>query len=454
VLTPTGPTWTPPVAPPPSQAHPPGGLPVGFLSSGGGAKLFQFNPTLSVSETWTDNFTQTATDKLTNYRTVIGPGANVLINGPTTKGFLTSNAGFTYDTAPSSSNYNIFPTISAGVTQILTPRLSLTLTDSYSRNNNPSQTDQFGLNTQRQTYSQNSFSASVNYLVDLIATQAYYNNSYYSSGGANRNATTSNTFGANNNTTTSNILGVNASAPVALYHTVSVGYAFSWSDTSGASSGSNSGGNSRQTTGNLFTASVSRQTGLYSSVGISGSYQLQSASQSDATIWNVSLFSTYGFPSGLSLSSSVGYSQASSDNAPTSGGVTSNSNLSYRFTRAVVSVGIFSDFRQTALSGQDFGVVQTSGYTASLTYTLTPLMTGSLQASYYHNSPTGIGNNNSSPSQSTFTGSANLSYAMLRWLNLNGNYTYSLLSNRTTGSLTGPGTISVNTATVSLQAVF
>ncbi len=421
----------------------------------GGAKLFQFNPTLSLSESWTDNFNQTASNKLTNYRTVVGPGANVLVNGPTTKGFLTSNAGLTYDTAPSSTNFNVFPTVTAGVTQIFSPRLNVTLTDSYTRNNNPSQADQFGLNTQRQTFSQNSFSAAVNYLVDRVATQAYYTNSYYTADGTSGNNTTSNIFGINsgvngNTTTTSNILGVNASTQVAVFNTVSVGYAFSWSDTSGASSGNNSG----QTTGNLFTASLSRQTGLYSSVGISGSYQLQSAPQSDQTIWNVSLFSTYGFPSGLSLSSSVGYSQVSSDNAPTSSGVSSNSNLSYRFTRAVVSVGVFSDFRQTALTGQNFGIVQTSGYTGSVLYTFTPLVTGSLQANYYHNSPTGNGNNSSSPSQSTFTGAANLSWAFLRWLSLNGNYNYSLLSNPTTGSLTGSGTISVNTATISLQAIF
>jgi len=449
------PPWTSPVPPPPSQAHPPGGLPPGLLALGGGTKFIQINPTLSVSESWTDNFNQTASDKLTNYRTTIGPGANLLVNGPTTKGFLTGNAGFTYDTAPSSSNYNLFPTITAGVTQVLTPRLNLTLTDSYTRNNNPNQADQFGLNTQRQTFTQNSFSAAVNYLVDLIATQAYYRNSYYTADGTSGNTTTSNIFGTNsggngNTTTTSNILGVNASTQVARYNTVSVGYAFSWSDTSGAGSGSNSG----QTTGNLFTASLSRQTSLYSSVGISGSYQLQSAPQSDQTIWNVSLFSTYGFPSGLSLSSSIGYSQVSSDNAPTTSGVSSNSNLSYRFTRTVVSVGIFSDFRQTALEGQNFGVVQTSGYTGSVLYTFTPLVNGSLQATYTHNSPTGNGNNASSPSQSTFRGSANLSWALLRWLSLNGNYSYSLLSNPTTGALTGSGNISVNTATISLQATF
>jgi hypothetical protein len=406
----------------------------------------QFNPTLSASETWTDNFGFSASNKVTNYRSVLGPGANVLVNGPTTKGFLTSNAGLTYDTAPSSSNYNLFPTLTAGITQFVNPRLSLTLTDNYTRNNNPSQADQFGLNTQRQTFSQNTFSLSANYLMDRITTQAYYTNSSYSVGSTNGNATTS------------NILGLNASTQVALFNTVSVGYAYSWSDTSGTSSGTNSG----KTTGNLFTASVARQTGTYSSVGISGSYQLLStppqsggsASSGDETIWNVSVFSTYGLPSGLSLSSSIGYSLLSPANQSSTSAVSSNSTLGYGFGPASVSAGIFSDFRQTSLTGQNFGIVQTSGYTGSLFYRFTPLVFGSLQATYTHNSPTGIGNNSSGQSQSTFLGSASLTWSLLRWLSLNGSYTYSLLSNQTTGSLTGSGTIPVNTATISLQAVF
>ena len=90
----------------------------------------------------------------------------------------------------------------------------------------------------------------------------------------------------------------------------------------------------------------------------------------------------------------------------------------------------------------------------NVAYAFTPLVTGSLQATYTHNSPTGNGNNASSPSQSTFTGGANLSWAMLRWLSLNGNYTYLLRSNPSTGSLSGSSTISVNTATLTLQAVF
>jgi len=309
------------------------------------------------------------------------------------------------------------------------------------RNNNPNQADQFGLNRQRQTFTQNSFSASVNYLLDMVTTQAYYNNSSFSQGGTNGSSTTS------------NILGLTASTQVALYNTVSVGYAYSWSDTSGTSSGSNSG----KSTGNLFSASVSRQTGLYSSVGISGSYQqlsLAQSSSSNENIWNVSLFSTYGLPSGLSMSSSIGYSELNPDNQPSSSGVASNTNISDRFGPAVVALGIFSDFRQTALEGQNFGVVQTAGYTGSIFYTFTPLITGSLQANYYQNSPTGSGNNNSASNQNTFSSAANLNYQLLRWLSLNFNYTYYLLSNPNNGSLTGSGNIPVNTATISLGATF
>src|SRR4030095_10206319 len=126
------PQWIPPVAPAPSQAHPPGEIPPGLLTLGAG-KLFTFQPTMLLSEMWTDNFFFSSTDKQSDYRTVIGPGANLLINGPTTKGSISATWGFTYDTAASSSdNFNVFPSLNASIVQIFTPRLSATLTDSYS----------------------------------------------------------------------------------------------------------------------------------------------------------------------------------------------------------------------------------------------------------------------------------------------------------------------------------
>jgi len=432
------PPWTPPIAPPPAQAHPPTGVPQNFAVGFGAAKTFEFFPTLSVSEQWTDNFNQTSSNKQTNFRSTVGPGGNFVINGPTTKGTISSNAGLTYDTAPNSSNFNVFPTITAAIQQTFSPRLSLTLTDTYIRNDNPNYNSQFGLNTQRQTYSANSFSAAVSYLIDLVSTQAYYRNSAYYTGGTN------------GNNTTSNIIGLSASTQVGIYNTVSLGYEFSWSDTSGTSSGTNSG----QTTGNLFTASVARQTGMYSSVGLQGSYQQFSPpQQDDEHIWAVSVFSTYGWPSGLSLSSSIGFNEFT-QGSQSSTGITSNSSASYRFGPAAVSVGIFSGFNQTGLTGQNFGVQNTQGFTGNFFYTFTPVLTGSIGATYTQNSPTGGGNNSSSADSSTFTSTANLSYQILRWLNLNANYTYLLLSNPSNGSLTGSGTIPVNTATITLGATF
>ena len=145
----------------------------------------------------------------------------------------------------------MFPSLNASIVQIFTPRLSATLTDSYVQNNSPYQSNQFGLTTQRQNFTSNSFSVSVNYLIDRIATSVYYRNSFY-------------TFGSSNGSNTgSNIIGATASMPIGVFNTVGLGYEYSLSDTSGTSSGNNSG----QTTGNLLTATYTRQTGLYSTAG-------------------------------------------------------------------------------------------------------------------------------------------------------------------------------------------
>jgi len=402
---------------------------------------------------WTDNFNQTANHRLTDYRTTLGPGMNILINGPTTKASLSGNAGLTYDTVDRSGEIKYFPMASAALQQVVNPRLSLTLTDSYIRSDNPTQADPFGLNTQRRTFTSNSFSVAANYLIDRVTTQGYYRNSIFSLAGSNGSTTTAFSLaGSNGSTTTAHVFGVNASALIGVNNSARVGYEFSLSDTSGTSPGNNSG----HTTGNLFTASLTRQTGLYSSAGISSSYQLLSQSNNgtqNTQVWNISLFSTYGFPSGLSLSGSLGYSLLIPDQGSSTSGISSNSNLSYRFAKAFISVGVFSDFRQTALEGQNFGIVQTQGFTGLFLYTFTPFIIGSLQGTYSKNSFTGAGNSSSTPDTNTLTASATLDWQLLRWLYMRGQYNY-LLRNTSGGSLTGTGNISVNTAIISLNATF
>ena len=421
----------------------PASLPPGLLTVGQG-KLFELHPTMLLSESWTNNFNQTATNRQEDWRTVFGPGGNLLINGPATKGVVSGNAGLTYDTAPS-TGFNVFPTGTGVLQQTLSPRLNLTFADTFTRNNNPNQADIFGLNTQRQTFTSNAFNAAVNYQMDMVATQAYYFNSLFFEGGTN---------GVN---TVSNIFGVSASTQIGLYNTAQVGYQYSRTDTSGTSSGSNSG----LTTGNLFTASLSHQTGQYSSVGVSGSYQTMSFPQSngqqpqsnDEQIWNVSLLAAYGLASGLSLSGSIGYGQLRQSNQSPESLVTTNTSLSYRFAQAAVSVGFFSDFRQTALQGQNFGVVQTQGYTGSFLYNFTPLISGSIQATYFQNTFTGTGNSSSTPNSNNLYANANLNWQALPWLIVSGQYSY-LLRSGTTGSLSGPGSIPVNTVTLSLYGTF
>src|SRR5262249_12940149 len=125
------PPWTPPVAPAPAQAHPPLLVPQ-TLAALPATKLFTFSPTLGLYEIWTDNFNFTVNDKQTNYRTVVGPGFNAVLNAPTTKATLAATWGFTYDTAASSSdNFNVFPSLAFNLIQTFTPRLNLTLTDTY-----------------------------------------------------------------------------------------------------------------------------------------------------------------------------------------------------------------------------------------------------------------------------------------------------------------------------------
>ena len=217
-----------------------------------------------------------------------------------------------------------------------------------------------------------------------------------------------------------------------------------------------------------MTATFTRQTGQYSSAGIQGSYnafdQPNSASQSNngnGQIWNISLFTTYGLPSGLSLSSSLGYSQLIQSGQSNQSGVTSNSNVSYRFGPAVASLGIFSDFQQTGLVGQNFGIVETHGVTGSLLYTFTPLVSASFNAYYTVNSPTGSGNNSSSQNTDNFNLSLNLNWQFLTWLAFYGQYSYSMWNNGggfssgvSNNSANSNGTIHVNSVLIGLRATF
>jgi hypothetical protein len=394
---------------------------------------FEYRPTLKLSEEYTDNFNLTTSGqgKQSNFRTTLSPGSTILMNTAKTQGSVSITSGLTHDSSSGEIDFNAFPSLSASIRHSFNPRLSLTLTDSFNRNDNPSVADSSGLRRERQTFTSNTFGASVDWLIDLLQTQYYYRNSYFSNSDANstsQNNTNStsqnntNSTSQSNSSSTSQIFGLGASTRVGALNTVRVGYEYSISEPQ----------QDVTSYGNLFTASVSHQLGTYASAGVQGSYSMQTLD--DVKIWNGSVFGTYGLPTGFSFSGSLGYSLLNSAVASNQSGFSGNILASYAHARGVISLGIFQDYRTTYQggqigqsgvdqSGQNFGVVQTQSLTGNFTYQLTPLIGSFIQAAYTQNKNTGIGNTKSNTSQDFFTANTGVNWPLLRWLNLSLQYT-------------------------------
>jgi hypothetical protein len=467
----TLPPWTPPVPPAPSQTNIPGPFPgtapavpggPGFVGVPGlttpgafaptiarirGATL-EFHPTLRVSEEYSDNFFQTTSGSEENFRSTFGPGFTLLLNGARTFGTLSTTVDLVHDTVSNSGDdIKVFPSANATLRYALTPRVALTLSDTFVRNDEPFAADAFGIRRGRQTYNSNIFSLAADWVLDRVATQAYYRNVLFMNEGGAQNQT-----GAGREDTMTHILGLNASARVVTNYIVRGGYEFSKSDTlDGGSNGNGNGGDSTSHTG---FASVARQIGLYGTGGLSTSYSFQT--EDSTKIWNASLFGAYGLPTGLSVSAAVGYSLLNSDSESNQGTVSANVNASYRFNRAVISVGVFQDFRQTAQQGQNFGTVVTRSYFGSFLYQLTPFINAVVNASYSENEGTGTGNDQNGGTSKTLTYGGAVNWQILRWLTASLRYTYTKQTGNTfeQGNFAGTGDYAENRAILGLFATF
>ena len=474
------PPWTPPTPPAPSQTNipapllgpgGPGGAP-GFVGVPGltipgafaptittvrGATL-EFHPTLRLSEEYSDNFFLTSSHARHNFRSTFGPGFTVLLNGARTFGALSTAVDLVHDTVEHSGpDVKVFPSVNAAIRYALTPRLALTFTDTFVRSDSANTLDRSGLRQGRQTSSTNSAALTVDWLLDQVATQAYYRNVLFfnegdAEGGAEGGAGQTNQGNQNNSIT--HILGVNAATRVATDYLIRAGYEFSRTDTMGGGS-NNVGGD---TTSHTFFGAASRQFGLYTTGGVSTSYSFQT--QNDSRTWNASVFGAYGLPMGLSFSGAVGYSVLMSDSQDSEGMVSANATVSYRFTRAVISVGVFQDFRQTAQQGENFGTVQTRSYFGSFLYQLTPFINSLLRVTYTENSPTGTGNVEGSGTQKYLTYGAAVNWQALRWLTASLQYSYtqqtgnSAFNQGGTGNTGDTGNYAENRVTLSLFATF
>ncbi len=466
----TIPPWTPPVAPAPSQTNIPAPFPLGggapgtpgFVGGGapGGRSAFaptitsirgatlEFHPTLRTSEEYSDNFFQTTNHSEENFRSTLGPGFTLLLNGARTFGTLSTTVDLVHDTvAGAGDEVKVFPSLYAAIRYALTPRLSLTLSDTFVRSDSASTLDQSGIRQGRQISDTNALGLSVDWLIGQTATQAYYRNVLFFNESNSGNASTGT---SNTGDSITNILGANATARVLTDYIVRGGYEFSRTDQTGGNS--NTGGD---TTTNTVFGSAARQFGLFTSAGLLSSYSYQTLDNTQ--IWNVSLFGSYGVPQGLSLSGSVGYSMLINDSQGDQGTVSASLTASYRFNRGAISVGVLRDFRQTAQQGQNFGTVESQSYFGSFLYQLTPFINATLHATYTENQPTGTGNVDNGGTQKTLTYGASLNWQVLRWLTASVQYIYTKQTgndvfNQTTAG--GSGDFAENRAMLSLFATF
>jgi hypothetical protein len=413
--------------------------------------VVEFHPTARASLEYSDNFFQTESHTEDNFRSIFGPGFNLLVNGARTFAAVSTSLDLVHDTAPNTGNtIKFFPSFNGVLRYSLTPRLSLSLTDTFIRNDDAETGDPFGIRRGRQTYITNSAGVAADWLLDRVALQVYYRNVlFFNQEQRNQDALVT---GDENDDTITNIVGVNASTRIGIDYILRAGYEFSYiidkgTDDVGGDDGTND-------TSHTVFASVARQFGPFFSAGLMGSAQFQS--DDNTKTYNASVFGTYGLPNGLSISARLGYSLLTSDTEDNDGGFAGEVSASYRFARAVISAGVFSDFRQSGQTGQDFGTVQTRSVFGSFLYQFTPFINGVASVTYSENEPTGTGNTNNAETEKTLTYGASVNWQILRWLSASVRYSYT--RERGTDAFSGAfgsgNTYAENRASIVFFAVF
>jgi hypothetical protein len=414
--------------PPPNISSAPIRVLPTLTNVGASRPVFLFKPSVSLSEEYTDNFDLTKTDKHSNFRTTVAPSMLFSLDSAFTKGIIAYTFSANHDSFQNEMLY--FHSVLGQISWEPTERLRFTLADAFTHNDEPSQADSLGLRRQRVPFTSNAFSLSADYLIDRVTTRSYYN---------------WNTFSDSENNTTTQTVGITASMPLSTYNTVTLGYEYlnSWTKSSGdQTSGSNQTFQGTQNvSGHQILASFGRRVNSLLTAGIEGTYAFRIVDGGDSTdsgnfkLWNASLFGTYG-TSPFTVTGKVGLSGLSDDSGESRGpDFTFSTTASYDFGRAAVSINLEHGFSETFGSGQNFGVVETTGASATLSYPFTTRMNGDVSAYYRKTESTGIGGgqsisggpnigSNSSDVNEFVGASATLRMGLLRWLSLTLTYTY------------------------------
>ena len=384
--------------------------------------VFQLEPSVTLSEEYTDNFNLTKRDKLSNFRSTVSPGLRLLINSAFTKGVVAYTFAPSHDSA--TDDLQLFHTLLGQVTWEATPLWKLTVADTLTRSDQPAEADRLGLRRERQTFTSNTFSLASDYLLARVTTHQSYALSTFSDDGGGK--------------TTSHTLAASASLPIYRTNSVSVGYDYVTSKTENGTGTGTGGGEfiastGGDTSGHQFTAAFTRQLTSLRSVGVKGSYALRTltaeTSDTDYRLWNVSVFTNYALLGRLTINGSLGVSGITIDSGESLGpNLFSSTSITYQFGPALASLAMDQGFSETFSGGQNFGVVETTGISGSLTYPFTPSLSGTATASYRRSKATGIGNietgTGGDQESESYGGTLALSWRILPKLLLDLSYSY------------------------------
>lgn len=409
----TSPVVTPRTPPPPSIPSAPAvALPAPPSPAVDPVQRFVVRPTIALTEEYTDNFNRSERGPISNLRSTIAPGLLVLID----RGFLTGQAAYSlslfHDTSQEEVGY--FNSFSGRLSWEATPRLGINAAYVLSESDEPERADRLNLRQERRRFTSNTFSLDAIYALAAIEARPHYRLSQFSS---------------RDETTISHTLGAGGSLGLGKIHTLAAGYDYLSSETRSQRTAAATGQGDSSLTGHEFTASLSRDLTARSTAGLSAAYaarqQTTPGRQSDFTRWDLSVFNNYVLPERLIVRGNIGVSQLDGDQSSGRPLLTTFSSLSYWFGPAVAGLTVEHGFSETFGQGENFGVVETSGVSASLTYPFTPLVRGSLGVSYRENKFTGEGDSGrAGQEETTLGGNVSLSVQLRRWLGSSLEYAY------------------------------
>ena len=381
-LVPVAPEVQPTPPPPTVGSAPQRVLPTPSALGVAPTATFQIDGSVGLSEEYTDNFDLSDRDRRSNFRSTVAPGLRLTINSAFTKGIIQYTLAPSHDSV--TDDITFFQSLLGQVVWQANPRWTLTLSDTFTRSDEPGEADRLALRQERRTFSSNTISLFSDYLIGRVSTRQSYRLSTF--------------FDENDRTTTTHAAGLSATVPIAATNALSLGYEYLTSDTSGGNGGTNVGGaGTADVSGHQITTSIARKLTTLRSVGLAGSYAFRTLSDetgdTDFRPWNVSLFTNYLLPGRLTLNGSLGVSGLSTGDGDTLGpNLSTATSLSYQFARATFTLAFDRGFSETFSEGENFGVVETEGITGSLSYPFTATLLGSISGYFRRSKFTGVGN--------------------------------------------------------------